>query len=59
MRKIEQMEYEDIHKVLTWIEDLDRSGHISSFADGTKWSKTIRNAIVDNLKLKPHKAVID
>ena len=59
MRKIELVECEDIHKVLTCVEDLNRSGQISSFADGTKWSKTIQNAIRENSKMKPHKAVID
>ncbi len=45
--------------MLICVGDLSRSGQIPHVADGTKWSKTIQNAIVDNIKLKPHEAVIN
>ena len=58
-REIERAGCEDIHEVLACVGDLDRSGRIPRVADGTELSKTIRNTILDNPKLKQHEAVID
>ena len=58
-RAIERAGCEDIHEVLACVGDLDRSGRMSRVADSIELSQNIRNAILNNLKLKPHEAVID
>lgn len=40
-------------------ETWDRSGRIPRVTDGTKLSRDIQNAILNNPKLKSHEAVID
>ena len=59
MWAIEHIGCEDIHKVFTYIGDLNKSGQIPCVTDGTKFSKTIWNAILDNLKLKLYETIID
>lgn len=56
---IDQAECEDNQKILAFEEDLDRSGRITCIANGKQLSKTIQNAILDDLKLKLNKVVID
>lgn len=58
-RAIDRAGCEDIHEVLAYVGDLDRSGRIPRVTDGTKLSRDIRNAILNNPKLKSHEAVID
>lgn len=58
-RAIERAKCEDIHEVLACVRDLDRSGQTPRVAHGTKLSQDIQNAILNNLKLKPHEAVCD
>lgn len=41
MWAIEHIGCEDIHKVFTYIGDLNKSGQIPCVTDGTKFSKTI------------------
>ena len=58
-RAIKRAGCEDINEVLACVGDLDRSGRVPRVADGTKLSRDIQNAILNNPKLKPHEAVID
>lgn len=58
-RAIKQAECEDIYEVLAYVGDLDRSGWIPWVADDTELSQDIWNAILNNLKLKFPKAMID
>ena len=58
-RAIERAGCEDIHELLASVGDLDRSGRMPRVADAIEFSQNIRNAILNNLKLRPHEAVID
>lgn len=51
--------YKDIHEVFTYVGDLDRSGWIPWVVDNRELSQDIWNAILNNLKLKFPKAMIN